>query len=157
MSSGRPARRAGARLAESARARGRAVEVDCSTELATRGHDDRLERVLGHLVDNALDATADSGRVWVTVSRYSGQVRVEIGDTGAGMEEEFVRTKLFKPFSSTKQSGMGIGSFESAQYIQELGGTIAVDSEVGRGTVITLTLPLFEASPHSDLHMTLQA
>jgi signal transduction histidine kinase len=85
------------------------------------------------------------------VDRYSGQVRVEVGDTGQGMSEDFIRNRLFKPFSSTKHSGMGIGTYESAQYIRELGGSLAVDSEPGRGTVISVLLPLFDAQRGSDL------
>ncbi|HRD86033.1 MAG TPA: ATP-binding protein, partial [Rubrivivax sp.] len=81
------------------------------------------------------------------IERYSGQVRVEVGDTGAGMTEDFVQNRLFKPFSSTKHSGMGIGSFESQQYIRELGGSLAVDSAPGKGTVIRVLLPLFDAGP----------
>jgi signal transduction histidine kinase len=76
---------------------------------------------------------------------------VEVGDTGCGMSEDFVRTQLFRPFSSTKASGMGIGSFESAQYIRELGGSIDVDSRPGEGTLFTVLLPAFEASRGSDL------
>ena len=134
-----------------ARQGGRSVDVEVAEDLATRGHEERLERVLGHLVQNALDATPPSGRVWVRVARHSGQVRVEIGDTGQGMSEQFVRTRLFKPFSSTKRSGMGIGSYESAQYIRELGGTIEVDSQEGRGTVLTVLLPLFDIQHGADL------
>jgi signal transduction histidine kinase len=67
------------------------------------------------------------------------------------MTEEFVRTQLFRPFSSTKASGMGIGSFESAQYIRELGGSIDVASRPGEGSVFTVLLPAFEASYGSDL------
>jgi putative PEP-CTERM system histidine kinase len=137
-----------------ARQAGRTLEAEVAEDLATRGHDERLERVLGHLVQNALDATPPSGRVWVRVARFSGQVRVEIGDTGQGMSDQFVRTRLFKPFSSTKHSGMGIGTYESAQYIRELGGSIEVDSEVGRGTVLTVLLPLFDLTRGSDLHTT---
>jgi len=107
--------------------------------------------VLGHLVQNALDATPASGRVWLRTSRAAGSVRVEVGDTGAGMNEEFVRTQLFRPFSSTKASGMGIGSFESAQYVRELGGTIDVASRPGEGSVFTVLLPAFEAPQGSDL------
>jgi len=136
------------KLAEQA---GRRLEVEQAEELATRGHEDRLARVLGHLVQNALDATPPSGRVWVRVGRHGGQVRVEVGDTGQGMSEEFVRNRLFKPFSSTKQSGMGIGTYEAAQYIRELGGSIDVDSRVGHGTVLTVVLPLFDSSRGSDL------
>ena len=136
-----------------AEGQGRRLEVESTDGLATRGHEERLERVLGHLVQNALDATDATGRVWLKASRYSGQVMVEVGDTGTGMSEEFVQSHLFRPFSSTKQGGMGIGSYESFQYIRELGGSIAVDSQPGRGTVITLLMPLFEAQPGSDLHM----
>jgi putative PEP-CTERM system histidine kinase len=142
------------RLAKSAEQAGRRVEVAIGEDLATRGHEDRLERVLGHLVQNALDATPSSGRVWLHVKRFGGQVRVEIGDTGQGMSDEFVKTRLFKPFSSTKHNGMGIGTFESAQYIRELGGSIEVDSQQGRGTTLVVLLPLFETTRGSDLRST---
>jgi signal transduction histidine kinase len=79
--------------------------------------------------------------------------QVEVSDTGCGMSEEFVRTRLFKPFQTTKSSGMGIGAYESFQYLQELGGKIKVHSEVDRGTRITILLPLFHASKRSDLGM----
>jgi putative PEP-CTERM system histidine kinase len=132
------------RLGHMAARQQRRLEIDVPAELATRGHEDRLERVLGHLVQNALDATPASGRVWLKAGRHAGQVRIEVGDTGAGMSEEFVRTRLFTPFSSTKHSGMGVGAFESAQYVRELGGSIDVKSEPGAGTVFTITLPVFE-------------
>jgi C4-dicarboxylate-specific signal transduction histidine kinase len=108
--------------------------------------------VLGHLVHNALDATPPEGRVWIKASRHSGQVVVEVGDTGAGMSEDFVQNQLFRPFSTTKHSGMGIGSYESLQYVRELGGSITVDSAMARGTVMTVRLPLFELQAGSDLH-----
>ena len=130
---------------------GRRLELAHLEPLATRGHEDRLERVLGHLVQNALDATPHSGRVWIQARRHSGLVKVEVGDTGAGMSDEFVRTHLFRPFSSTKHNGMGIGTYESFQYIRELGGSIEVSSAVGQGTTITVVLPLFEAQRGSDL------
>lgn len=139
------------RLQAAAQARGRSLQLEIREKVATRGHDERLERVLGHLVHNALDATPAEGRVWLTVGRRGGQVELEIGDTGVGMSEDFVKTRLFRPFSSTKAAGMGIGSYESAQYLRELGGAIAVDSTPGRGTVLTVTLPLFNAQGASDL------
>jgi len=63
-----------------------------------------------------------------------------------------MRDRLFKPFQTTKQAGMGIGAYESFQYVQELGGRIDVQSQVGQGTTITLELPLFESQSKSDLH-----
>ncbi|HRD94824.1 MAG TPA: PEP-CTERM system histidine kinase PrsK [Rubrivivax sp.] len=129
-----------------ARGRGRLLEVSCEEGLFTRGHEDRLERVLGHLVQNAFDATPADGRVWIAARRHSGLVQVEVGDTGTGMDEDFVRNRLFRPFGSTKHDGMGIGSYESHQYIRELGGAIDVQSRPGSGTVMRITLPLFSQS-----------
>ena len=54
------------------------------------------------------------------------------------MTPEFVRERLFKPFQTTKQTGMGIGAYESFQYVQELGGRVEVDSTPGAGTRVTL-------------------
>ncbi|ODV11005.1 MAG: histidine kinase [Rubrivivax sp. SCN 70-15] len=139
------------RLAGLGHARGRAIEVECAEGLATRGLEDRLERVLGHLVHNALDATPADGRVWLRGSRHSGQVKVEVGDTGVGMSEEFVQSKLFRPFSTTKPQGMGIGLYESVQYIREIGGAIDVASQPGQGTVVTVLMPSFDMRAGSDL------
>ena len=139
------------RIANAARQRGRALEVQVTDRLATRGHEERLERVIGHVVQNALDATPTSGAVWVKLQQSSGRVLVEVGDTGTGMTQEFIQTRLFRPFNSTKGSGMGIGSYESFQYIKELGGTIDVKSEVGQGSVVSLLMPLFDLRTGSDL------
>jgi putative PEP-CTERM system histidine kinase len=133
--------------------RGRTVEVVITDAVVSRGHEQRIERVLGHVVQNALDATESKDRVWLKLSRRAGQALVEIGDTGVGMSQEYVQTRLFKPFQTTKQTGMGIGAYESLQYVRELGGTISVDSEPGRGTVMTIGLPLFESRHASDLQM----
>ncbi|WP_119354818.1 XrtA/PEP-CTERM system histidine kinase PrsK [Azohydromonas sediminis] len=144
------------RLAAMARERGREVEVMVIDRVMTRGHEERVERVLGHLVHNALDATQPDQRVWLKLERASGQARIEVGDTGCGMSQEFVNTRLFKPFSTTKKTGMGIGTFESFQYVQELGGKIEVDSREGAGTVVTLLMPLFDAGTE-DRPLALQA
>jgi hypothetical protein len=104
------------------------------------GHEERLERVIGHLVQNALDAVGDEGRVTVKVARVDTDAIVEVTDNGPGMSPEFVRERLFKPFESTKSSGMGIGAYESQQYVQGVGGRIEVDSQMGRGTTVRLVL-----------------
>ncbi len=139
------------RVEAGARARGRTLEVQIVDRIATRGHEQRLERVVGHVVQNALDATPATGRVWVRLERSGGRAKVVVGDTGLGMSPEFIRTQLFKPFNSTKPSGMGIGSYESFQYLKELGGSIAVESEVGKGSIVTLLMPLFDSPKRSDL------
>jgi signal transduction histidine kinase len=141
------------RIESGASHRGRKLELDVAERVFTRGHEERLERVIGHVVQNALDATDAAGRVWLKVERQAGQARVEVGDTGHGMTPEFIRERLFKPFQTTKTAGMGIGAYESFQYVRELGGSITVKSEPEVGTEVTLLLPLFEAQNDSDLGM----
>ena len=139
-------------LATDAIRRGRSIELMVAPHIFTRGQFDSVERIVGHLVHNALDATEAGGRVWMKVDRFASHARVEVGDNGHGMTEEFVKTRLFKPFQTTKEAGMGIGAYESFQYVQELGGKVSVDSKVGQGTVVCLLLPLIELFPDSDLH-----
>lgn len=139
-------------LAASVARRGRELELDIQPRVATRGHEERLERVMGHLVNNALDATESPQRVWLKIDRFGSHARVEVGDNGMGMSESFVQERLFKPFQTTKEAGMGIGAYESFQYVQELGGKVNVDSKEGAGTVVTLLLPLIESFHDSDWH-----
>lgn len=141
------------RLAQAAQGKGRELLLDIRTPASTRGHAERVERVIGHAVQNAFEATPDHGKVWLQLDVDGSNARIEVGDTGCGMSEDFIRTRLFRPFQTTKASGMGIGAFESFQYLQELGGKIKVDSELNRGTRITILLPLFHASQGSDLGM----
>jgi signal transduction histidine kinase len=59
------------------------------------------------------------------------------------MSEDFIRERLFKPFDSTKSAGMGIGVFESREYITELGGALEVTSQPALGTTFKVVLPLY--------------
>jgi putative PEP-CTERM system histidine kinase len=103
---------------------------------------ERLERVVGHLIQNAIEATPKDGRVAVHLKLHDEAVVIEISDTGQGMSEEFIRERLFQPFESTKSAGMGIGVFESREYISELGGKLEVVSRQRAGTTFKLILPL---------------
>jgi putative PEP-CTERM system histidine kinase len=105
---------------------------------------ERLERVVGHLIQNAIEATAKDGRVDIELARLGEAVMIRITDTGAGMSEEFIRERLFKPFETTKAAGMGIGVFESQEYIQELGGMLEVTSEPSRGSTFKIILPVLQ-------------
>ena len=122
---------------------GRNVVIELAERLTAQGHEDRLERVIGHVVQNAIDATEEGGSVSIKLSREGDFAHLQVADDGQGMTPEFVRERLFKPFQTTKQAGMGIGAYESFQYIQELGGRISVDSALRVGTKVTLLLPLF--------------
>lgn len=101
-----------------------------------------LERVVGNLVQNAVEATPRDGRVSVRLTGDERLAIVEIEDTGHGMSEAFIQERLFKPFESTKAAGMGIGVFESREYVRELGGQFEVSSQPGVGTTFRLMLPL---------------
>jgi len=80
-----------------------------ATSCEVTGHPERLERIIGHVVQNALDATNEDGSVSVTlVPPDAGRVRVVVEDNGCGMSPEFVRERLSRPFQTTKASGMGI-------------------------------------------------
>ena len=139
------------RLAAAASSKGRVLELDLQPGVNTRGHAERVERVLGHVVQNAFDATPASGQVRLTLDAEGSQARVRVEDNGCGMSEDFIQNRLFKPFQTTKASGMGIGAHESYQYVQELGGKISVQSELNRGTIVTLLLPLFHAQSDAPL------
>jgi putative PEP-CTERM system histidine kinase len=109
---------------------------------------ERLERVVGHLIQNAIEATPRDGHVMIRLGRraegkLAGAVEIEITDTGEGMSETFIRERLFKPFDSTKSAGMGIGVFESREYITELGGRLEVSSQPALGTTFRVILPLY--------------
>lgn len=113
--------------------------------IEVHAHVQRLERVIGHLVQNALDATPEDGRVVVRLTGPSRSfVELVVEDTGCGMTPEFMRERLFKPFNTSKSTGMGIGVYETQQYIQELGGRIHFESESGCGTRVTVVLPILE-------------
>ena len=141
------------RLQHGAQSRGRTLDVEVVQPVKARGHEQRLERVVGHVVQNALDATPADKRVWLRVERSVGQARITVGDDGCGMSADFVANRLFKPFNTTKAGGMGIGAYESAQYLKELGGSISVLSEPDKGTVVTMLIPLIETERPADAFM----
>ena len=70
----------------------------------------------------------------------------EIADDGAGMSEEFVRERLFRPYQTTKPQGMGIWMYESSQYVNGIGGRITVDSSPDGGTRFQVFLPLADTA-----------
>jgi putative PEP-CTERM system histidine kinase len=131
---------------------------DTADELWIEADPERLTMIVEHVIRNAQEATADGGTVRVDIGYEGGvtdgepvdttRLRVPsavltVTDTGAGMSREFIQERLFKPFDTTKGSkGMGIGAYQVREYVQSLGGRVEVRSEPGRGTVISLRIPL---------------
>jgi len=102
----------------------------------------RLEQLFAHLLQNAIDASADDAPIAVRLSAVGSQARIEIADHGAGMSPAFVRGELFKPFRSTKAGGFGIGAYEAREIARGVGGRLDVISREGEGTTFTALLPL---------------
>ena len=125
----------------------------CSTtlprpKLSVKGEDrniqadrERFILAIKHLVKNAQEATPDDGSVEVDVQSHpNGLLSISIMDTGAGMSQAFIEQQLFKPFATTKTGqGMGIGVYLTRSYLEELGASLEVTSQVGNGTTFTVT------------------
>ncbi|WP_156498031.1 XrtA/PEP-CTERM system histidine kinase PrsK, partial [Oleiphilus sp. HI0043] len=104
---------------------------------------EQLRSAIGHIVQNAIDATDKAGEVSIASKQTSEHIFLFIQDSGIGMSEEFIQNQLFKPFESTKGlTGMGIGVYQSREYLRKLGGTISVTSQIEVGTCFTLKIPL---------------
>ena len=114
-------------------------------DLWVEANAEQLATVLGHVIRNAQDAAQAHGHVTLRVKRESAHAWIEIEDDGAGMDEDFIRNRLFKPFFTTKASrGMGIGAYQAREYVHSLGGAMRVNSTPGQGTVFAIQLPLAE-------------
>ena len=112
-----------------------------------------LEQALVHLVQNALDASEPQSPVFVDLRTDTNTASIEIIDSGTGMSPEFIRTRLFRPFHSSKQGGFGIGAYEAREMIRSMGGRLDVESREGEGTRFQLRFPLAQTeSLYRALH-----
>jgi putative PEP-CTERM system histidine kinase len=118
--------------------------------IAVIADEQRLRAVVAHLIDNALEATATRGDVVVRLGAREGQAIVEVTDTGIGMDEEFVRNELFRPFRTTKEGGFGIGVYESREFVRELGGRMEVVSARNQGTTVRISLLAMQGADSAD-------
>jgi putative PEP-CTERM system histidine kinase len=102
---------------------------------------EQTRSVITNLVLNGLEAVGAEGRVRVTTEQVNGCVILSVSDTGCGMDEQFIRRSLFRPFQSTKAKGTGIGLYHCKQVVEAQGGSIEVQSERGRGTLFRVKFP----------------
>jgi putative PEP-CTERM system histidine kinase len=116
-----------------------ATQVEALVVTANR---DALEQSLVHLVQNAIDASANNAPVTLSVATEGDVARIEVSDAGTGMSPEFIRNRLFKPFVSSKAGGFGIGAFEARELIRAMGGRLDVESREGLGSRFIIRLPL---------------
>lgn len=103
---------------------------------------EEIKKVIVNLVQNALDASHEEGSVLVDIYKENGSACIRVSDSGCGMTEDYVKNHLFKPFRTTKEAGLGIGLYQCRQIVEAHDGSIEVQSEVGKGTVFTIYLPV---------------
>ena len=123
---------------------------------------EKIQKVIENLVINAIEALPKGGRLQIvtrlvkhhpdvdsgngTLKSENSFAEIEISDTGVGMSEEFIQTRLFKPFQTTKKKGLGIGLYHCKEIITAHGGTIKVRSQLNEGTNFRIVIPIVNGS-----------
>src|SRR3546814_123496 len=109
------------------------ISFDCPPDLAdlqVRADSRRVDAILRHLFQNAIESSGSAPNIVVGLRRDRNAAVIEVRDSGNGMDLQFIRNELFRPFRSTKRGGMGIGAFQCRAYARELGGDLeAIRSE----------------------------
>jgi signal transduction histidine kinase len=143
--------RAIAELAESMQTTAERAGLTLDTELVfgplyIEGDLFALNRVYRNLLTNAFQATAPGGRVLIRTMRQDEQAIIEIADSGCGIPPDRL-DNIFEDFVTTKRRGLGLGLAISKKIVEQLAGSIAVTSAVGRGTTFTLRFATTKARP----------
>jgi signal transduction histidine kinase len=105
-----------------------------------------LRQVLMNLVLNAQQAMGNGGTITLRIARDEPYGAIDLTDTGPGIPEE-MQARLFKPFQTSKKEGHGIGLALVKRFVDNFGGSVSVESKLGRGTTFHLKLPLAETEP----------
>lgn len=125
-----------------------ANKVDVRLSLSDQGalamiDESSMRGALMNLIVNAIEAMPESGTLSITSERSSEVVLLRIADTGKGISEEQAK-KIFEPFYTTKEQGLGLGMPYARKIIEQHGGSISFDSKLGEGTTISVALPVAE-------------
>jgi signal transduction histidine kinase len=124
---------------------------ECNAGLGVRADRDKLRQILLNLVSNAVKFTPERGLIVVECARAGDLVEVRVRDTGIGIPTDRFRS-IFEPFVQAGRAlnrtheGVGLGLAISRDLARAMGGDVTVESEVGRGSVFTVTLPLAPVS-----------
>ena len=104
-----------------------------------------LGRVIGNIIKNAIQAIGNkgNGHIELTLNKLVERFQIQISDNGCGIKDED-KAKIFFPNFTTKSSGMGVGLSVSQDIVQGMGGNITFESEVGKGTVFTIDIPILK-------------
>lgn len=125
----------------SSRLQGVSVEKSIETGLEIKTDMEMLERVLENIIINATESVSHNGKIHIHAGRNGQKSYISIMDNGTGMTEEFLRERMFKPFQTTKKNGTGLGLWQVKNIVDQLGGTINVESNIGQGSLFTILFP----------------
>ncbi|HDS00568.1 MAG TPA: PEP-CTERM system histidine kinase PrsK, partial [candidate division Zixibacteria bacterium] len=109
-----------------------------------RADADKLSEVIRNLVINALEAMPEGGKLEIATFKADEKVMLQVSDNGSGMSSDFISNKLFKPFATTKKKGLGIGLFQSKDWVEKMRGKMVVKSIQGEGTTFNVEFPAQE-------------
>jgi len=116
------------------------VNLD-KAKLKVRGNLGKLERGFANLIRNAVEAMNHKGRLDISTKQIDSSVEIQIKDTGKGIESDKLN-RVFEPFYSTRPEGTGLGLYMCMETARNHGGSMDVESELGKGTTFTVKLPL---------------
>jgi len=102
---------------------------------------EKMRRVFLNLVQNAFDAMPEGGTLTIASQKSNGNLQISFVDSGVGMKKEIVKN-LWNPLFTTKAKGMGLGLPAAKRFVEGHGGSIRVESQPGKGSIFTVTLPI---------------
>ncbi|MEO8167217.1 MAG: ATP-binding protein, partial [bacterium] len=107
---------------------------------------EELRRAFINIFRNAIQAMENEGRIIISTSKFGNDIEIRIQDFGPGIPDE-IKEKLFQPNFSTKTDGMGLGLAIVKKTIEDLGGSISIESKSGEGATVIITIPI-----HAEAH-----
>jgi putative PEP-CTERM system histidine kinase len=120
------------------------IELICSfaSKATVKIDSTQLGKVLLNLVINAAEAMESGGRIEVTTEVLDDYLVLSVRDNGCGMSSDFMNKRLFRPFQTTKQRGLGIGMFQSKKIVEAHSGRLEVESDEGKGSTFRVLIPI---------------
>jgi putative PEP-CTERM system histidine kinase len=127
---------------KAAKMKGVVLSTDLYDVPPAKADGEYIKKVLVNMILNAVQSLpGGKGRVEIASYAKDGYIHVEVLDSGVGMDEDFIKKQLFKPFTSTKKKGLGIGLYQCKTIMEAHGGVIEVSSIPSRGTQFILRIP----------------
>lgn len=128
------------------------IQVDIPKNLSVYADQNRLHDIFLNLLSNAFKFTSDGGQISITVSRKDDYILHEIRDTGIGIPNDKIE-KIFEEFYQVeggKYGGTGLGLAITKRVVEEHGGKIWAESQIGKGSTFYFTLPVFKEKENED-------